>query len=551
MAHSFLSSNPGDIQFTLDETNRRLHEQEATRKAQNLGLPYLNLQGFPINLNALSLFTAAEARAAEGFPIYKEGRDIRVITINPRNQLLQTKIADLKTKFSVSVYFVSKQSLESTLKLYAKVMVTKAQADDTIRLNSSLNYEEKLHALQAPETQAQTTVTDIAGCLFGAALSMSASDIHLEPEETFVKVRFRIDGVLQDIFHLDKHVHTGLITRIKLFSHLKLNVENLPQDGRLTFYRDQSPIDVRVSTLPSAYGEGLVLRLLTGSNSMDGLDMQKLGLRGRALTVITEALAKPNGMIITTGPTGSGKTTTLYAFLSDLNEPGVKIITIEDPVEYKLSGIQQTPIDHRVDFSFAKALRAILRQDPDIIMVGEIRDAETAETALQAALTGHVVLSTLHTNDAIGTVPRLITMGVKPFIIAPALNAIIAQRLVRKLCENCKKPVDLNSELLAKVQGILADVPKNGGIIFPEKLTFYHSAGCEQCHNLGYRGRIGIYEVIEVTDNFREYILKDAPATDMKRYAVTQGMVSMVQDGLLKALEGITDVEEVFRVAGD
>ncbi len=328
-----------------------------------------------------------------------------------------------------------------------------------------------------------------------------------------------------------------------------MNIENLPQDGRLTIYKGQEKIDIRIATLPSAYGEGIVMRLLgTGTKS---LKIEDLGLHGKALAVVNNAIAQPNGMIVTTGPTGSGKTTTLYAFLNQLNEPGVKIITLEDPVEYKLEGVQQTPIDHTVDFNFAKGLRAILRQDPDVVMVGEIRDAETAETSLQAALTGHIVLSTLHTNDASGAIPRLITMGAKPFIIAPALTVVIAQRLVRMLCEACRTEITLPEPLLKKVHEVIDAIPSNAEVEIPQKLVFSHAPGCDACHGLGYKGRIGIFEVIGVTEPIKELILVSASAGQIRAHAQKDGMVTMAQDGLLKALQGMTDVEEVFRVAGN
>jgi len=282
------------------------------------------------------------------------------------------------------------------------------------------------------------------------------------------------------------------------------------------------------------------------------LKLKELGFRKEAQEIVERIIQKPNGMIITTGPTGSGKTTTLYAFLNELNEPGVKIITLEDPVEYKLEGIVQTPIDHNVDFNFAKGLRAILRQDPDIVMVGEIRDQETAEVATQAALTGHLVLSTLHTNDASGAIPRLLNMGVKPFVIAPALSVVIAQRLVRKLCQACKKEARLSPMVLEKINYILKQVSKKSGVDVPKTLQFYHSAGCKECGNLGYLGRVGVYEVLENTEEVQKLILAQTSSmSDFKKAAVLQGMLTMAQDGLLKALEGITDVEEVFRVVGE
>lgn len=549
MLHNFLSGNPNDVTNALTQANRKMREQETVRRSQILGIPYLNLQGFPLNLNALGLFTEAEAQASQSFPVFREGKDIRIVTTDPKNPLLEQKIAELKEKFNISLYLVSQNSFDETVKFYSKVIRPKAVTQEVINIPNAVDYQKRLKDLSDLDFQAQSTTSQLMADIFGSAVFYNASDIHLEPEDKFIKLRFRIDGVLQDMLHLTKAVHKPMLARIKLLSKLKLNVENLPQDGRLTFFYLGKPIDVRMSTLPSAYGEGVVMRLL-GIGATQ-LKLDGLGLRGKAFDIIQEALVKPNGMIITTGPTGSGKTTTLYAFLNQLNEPGVKIITLEDPVEYKLEGIQQTPIDHHVDFSFSKGLRAILRQDPDIVMVGEIRDGETAETAMQAALTGHVVLSTLHTNDAIGTIPRLITMGVKPFIIAPALNAIIAQRLVRKLCTTCKQEKKLAPELMEKVLTILHEIPKNSGVTLPPVPTFYHSPGCEVCHGLGYLGRIGVYEVINVDEAIKEIILKEGTAGEIKKQALTQGMVNMVQDGLMKAMEGITDVEEVFRVAGD
>jgi type IV pilus assembly protein PilB len=406
-------------------------------------------------------------------------------------------------------------------------------------------YGEKLKAFKGGTDQ----VTEVLRLALASAMELSASDIHIEPEEHQVKVRLRIDGVLQDMVHLDKALQNPLISRIKILTKLKLNVQNLPQDGRLTFYWGSDAIDVRLSTLPSTYGEGSVLRLLGVGAAR--LQIDELGLVGRSRKVIEEVLQKPNGMVINTGPTGSGKTTTLYSFLLELNDPGLKVITIEDPVEYKLEGIQQTPIDSRVQFGFARALRAILRQDPDIVMVGEIRDGETAETALQAALTGHVVLTTLHTNDSFGAIPRLSSMGMKPFIIAPAINAIIAQRLVRRLCKTCKKETQLAPEIEAKVKTLLSTIPPEAEIELPSEQKFYNAPGCPECHNTGYKGRIGIYEVIAINDAMKALILREASMLEMKQQALKDGTLLMAQDGLVKALQGITDVEEVFRVAGD
>lgn len=548
MSTNFLSGTPADLQRALADESRHMQEQETASKAKSLNLPYVNLQNFPLDLNVLSFFTEQEARESQSVPFYKDGKVLRIGSVNPKNPLLLQKIAELSKKYQSSIYLISEAGLNQTIKFYNKVLIPKSTFQDSIQLQDGVDYATELKNLPAEyELAPQSPLKTLTTC-FGAALTYGASDIHIEPEEGFVKVRFRIDGVLQDLLHIPKPAQKALIARIKSLSKLKLNVDNVPQDGRLGVYQGSKAIDVRVSTLPTAYGEGTVLRLLgTGAGN---LKIKDLGLTGRALAVVERGIAQPNGMIITTGPTGSGKSTTLYAFLNELNEPGVKIITLEDPIEYKLPGVQQTPIDHSVDFSFAKGLKAILRQDPDIVMVGEIRDTETAETALQASLTGHIVLSTLHTNDAPGAVPRLIVMGAKPFVIAPALTVVIAQRLVRKLCTSCIKPVTLAPELLKKAHEFIDQIPKNAEVDIPKKIEFAHATGCNVCHGLGYKGRVGIFEVIDINDSMKELILNNASAVQIKKQAVSDGMVSMVQDGLLKALSGITDIEEVFRVAG-
>jgi type II secretory ATPase GspE/PulE/Tfp pilus assembly ATPase PilB-like protein len=552
MSHSFLQTNPKDLARALGEENRAMQEKEAQSQAQSLGVPYLNLQSFPLDLNVLSYFTEQEAVDAESLPFYREVHDLRIATINPGNPLLKQKVKELSEKYKVSLYFVSHGSYRETLKFYKKVLLPQATSENALHVPEDLakdGVSRLLKQLQDAESLTQASATQILELVCGAAMALGASDIHLEPEQHLLKVRLRVDGVLQDVGHFAPSMAPMVISRIKILAKLKLNITNVPQDGRFTFYFGLQAIDVRVSLLPSGYGESVVMRLL-GVGAVN-LRLQELGLRGRARDIIEHELTKPNGMIITTGPTGSGKTTTLYAFLNELNKPGVKIITLEDPIEYKLEGIQQTPIDYRVDFSFGKGLRAILRQDPDIIMVGEIRDKETAETAAQAALTGHIVLSTLHTNDAAGAVPRLVTMGVQPFVVAPALNAIIAQRLVRRLCEACRRSAAVTPEMLAKVERVLQAIPSSAALEVPKTLQFFHSSGCQECHNLGYKGRMGIYEVAEVNDAMKALILAGANTLQLRDQAAKDGTISMVQDGLLKALEGITDIEEVLRVAGE
>jgi type IV pilus assembly protein PilB len=547
---NLFQKDPQDLQKNLDEFNRELMEQETRAKAESLGVPYIDLHNFPVDLNSLGMFTKEQAEEMQAVPFYREGKDLRVGAVNLQGGLLKDKIQELSLKHKVSMYLVSKKSLDQVMRFYSKVMPPAVVRDETIRVEKEQDYTAVLKALQDEAVQKQKNASEFLEIMFGAAMFFGASDIHLEPEEHFFKLRFRVDGVLQDMLHIAKDLQKSLTMRIKILSKMKLNVSDLPQDGRITFYYLGKPIDVRVSLLPSAFGEEAVMRLL-GTGAIN-LKLTDLGFRKEHQEILNRQLSKPNGMIITTGPTGSGKTTTLYAFLNQLNEPGVKIITLEDPVEYKLEGIVQTPIDHSHDFSFAKGLRAILRQDPDIIMVGEIRDQETAEVSTQAALTGHLVLSTLHTNDAAGAIPRLLNMGVKAFVLGPAIAMVMAQRLTRKICEKCKTKVALSPTVMEKISYTLNKIPAKSGIKAPKSLQFYHSPGCDACHHLGYKGRIGIYEVLENTDTVQALIAKEnSSMIEFKKAGIEQGMITMLQDGLLKALDGITDVEEVFRVAGE
>ncbi len=546
--NNFLNSDPHQLEQVLRDTNRDLLERATSEKASSLHLPYVNLHNFPIDLQVLALFSKEEAESLGAIPFYLDQKDLRIGATNPNSLVLKEKLKDLSSKFTITLYLISESSLKQVIPYFAKVSSVHAAKDETIRVEES-QLAQKMTGLSDVQEQKKLSTSQFLEVIFGSAMELKASDIHMEQEEHFVKMRLRIDGVLQDVLHIDKTVYKSILARIKIQSKVKLNVDNIPQDGRLTFYYLSKPVDVRVSLLPSSYGEGIVMRLLGVSATQ--LKLGDLGMQGKALQVVEQAIQKPNGMIITTGPTGSGKTTTLYAFLNELNNSEIKIITLEDPVEYKLEGIQQTPIDHTVNFDFATGLRAILRQDPDIVMVGEIRDLETADTACQAALTGHLVFSTLHTNDAAGAIPRLQNMGVKPFVLGPALSLVIAQRLVRKLCPECITPAVLSPQTMERVQLMLKSIPPQAEVKLPDSLQFYHSKGCKACHNLGYKGRMGVYEVIEVNDELRDLIQKGATTGEVKKVAQNQGSITMGQDGLLKALQKITDVEEVLRVVGE
>ncbi len=403
---------------------------------------------------------------------------------------------------------------------------------------------------KAVEKVVVAPITEVLKTILLGAISLGASDIHIEPGEEEVRLRVRIDGVLHDAFVFDHKTFKRLLSRIKLLSGLKLNVTNRPQDGRFTIsLLDLFDIEIRASTLPSEYGETVVLRLLNPKNL---IEIEELGLRKDLLEVFEKEIKKPNGMMIVTGPTGSGKTTTLYAVLKRINKPEIKIITIEDPIEYHLVGLSQTQVDPSKGYTFASGLRSIVRQDPDVILVGEIRDLETAEIACQAALTGHLVFSTLHTNDAAGAVARLIDLGVKPVTIAPALNIVIAQRLPRRVCKKCAKFVKPSPKELKRIKKALAKVKKEilPPAFFKSNFKIPKAVGCEDCNFTGYRGRIGIYEAFIVDDEMERFILKSPSIVDMRELAIKKGMVPMYQDGLIKVLEGITTIEEVERVAG-
>lgn len=403
-----------------------------------------------------------------------------------------------------------------------------------------------------------TNITPLLHTLLVSALFLDASDIHLEPEKQETKLRLRIDGILQDVTLFSPQIHKVLLSRIKLVSGAKLNVSKRPQDGRFSFIIGNStPIEVRVSTLPSEYGEAAVLRVLNPQNL---IALKDLGVRKDLLALFIKTLKKPNGMIVATGPTGSGKTTTLYAFLRAVQKPEIKIVTIEDPIEYHLEGVSQTQVDStpqkvKADgtkerrYDFATGLQAIMRQDPDVILVGEIRDKSTAQIALQAALTGHLVLSTLHTNDAPGTVSRLLSLKASPVNIAAALNVVVGQRLVRKVCSKCAILEPAQPQEFREIKAGLQNIVPVLDIKLPEILKLARPKGCVRCNMTGYKGRIGIFEAIEISDEIEEFIATSPPTSALRSYAIKKGMTTMYQDGLLKVIQGITTLQEIARVA--
>ncbi|MCP6719282.1 MAG: GspE/PulE family protein [Patescibacteria group bacterium] len=410
------------------------------------------------------------------------------------------------------------------------------------------------------ESALEGRITEVFEIILGGAIYLDASDIHLEPKKEEAKIRVRIDGLLQDALLFDKKIYESLLSRIKLLSALKLNITDRPQDGRFSILmpknegqKKESPefysIEIRTSSLPAEYGETIVMRIL---NPKSLIDLEVLGLRTDLSDLFNKEIKQPNGMIIVTGPTGSGKTTTLYAFLKKIQTPEKKIITIEDPIEYHLKGISQTQVSPKKGYDFANGLRSIMRQDPDVVLVGEVRDLETATIALQAALTGHLVFTTLHTNDAAGTIARLQALGEKPVNIAPAINMAIAQRLIRKVCKKCVKMEKISTKHLDKLKKELGKLPKD--IKAPkldESLKVPKAVGCKECNNIGYKGRAGIFEALLIDDEMEKFILTSPSIAALREKAIEKGMVAMHQDGLLKVIEGITTIEEIERVMGE
>jgi len=392
-------------------------------------------------------------------------------------------------------------------------------------------------------------ITDLVDVILSGAISIASSDIHLEPQEDQARLRVRIDGVLQDVLFFDLNIYKALISRLKLLSKIKLNITDKPQDGRFTILLDESPIEIRASTLPAEYGESVVMRILNPKNL---IGLEALGLREDLLKIFEKEIKRPNGMIIVTGPTGSGKTTTLYAFLLKIQNPEIKIITIEDPIEYHLKGISQTQVAPEKGYDFGQGLRSIVRQDPDVILVGEIRDLETTKIALQASLTGHLVLSTLHTNDAAGTIPRLMDLGADPSSIAPAVNMAVAQRLVRKVCPKCSSLAKPTPKEFEEIKNGLKGLPKTVDIPDLDKnLKIPRIKGCGFCNNIGYKGRKGLFETFLIDDEMEKFILTKPPVSSIRDLAIKKGMVTMYQSGLIDVAKGETTLEEVKRVVGE
>jgi type IV pilus assembly protein PilB len=551
-------AKPADqkIKEKLQAVRESEEEQVTQILSQKYKIPYIDLTKMTIDLDSLRIIPEEDARLARIAIFQGVGKKLEVAMKNPEDQLTKNWIKKLeKDGYQVKRYLVSTKSLEKAWERYKEATeyqeatkgIVEISPERVEELKKELVSIEKIKEIFLARTQSREPrkISGLLEILFSGSLGSGASDIHLEPFADFIKLRLRLDGVLHDILKFNKSVYKLLLSRIKLVSGMKLNISEKPQDGRLTFKTKESEIEVRVSTLPGPYGETIVMRVLNPKTI--SISFEELGMEPYFQKIMEKEIHRPNGMILTTGPTGSGKTTTLYAILKKIRKPEIKIITLEDPIEYRLEGISQTQVDVGRGYTFASGLRSILRQDPDVIMVGEIRDLAPAKTALNAALTGHLVLSTLHTNNAAGTIPRLIDIGANPAIIAPAINVSMAQRLVRKLC-SCKEPYDPTADQKKLIEEVVATLPETVQKPKTSVLKLYKPVGCEKCSQIGYKGRVGIFEAILIDDPMQELILKNPTETQIKKEARRQGIVNMKQDAVLKIIKGITSLEEARRV---
>jgi type IV pilus assembly protein PilB len=546
-----------DISEALLE-KKILDEDKGAILAGFFGVEFVDLKEIgQIPKDVLFLVPEPIARRHQMIAFGKDEGLLKLGMIDP-DDLESSDAIKKKTDLKVVPFLISKSSLEYGLKQYhtsleaefAKI-ITK-QEKETAPTSTSPNVTEKLK-----EMAEEIPVVRVVDMLLEYAIFEKASDIHIEPQEKEVMVRYRIDGVLHDVMTLPKIIQPALIARIKVISNLKIDEHRLPQDGRFKIQKDTYNISMRVSTIPVFDGEKVVMRLL--DESAKALTLEELGFIRRNFEVIMRNVKKPHGALLVTGPTGSGKSTTLYTILSMLNTKGVNISTIEDPIEYHIPGVNQTQVNPKIGLTFAIGLRALLRQDPNIIMIGEIRDSETAEEAVHAALTGHIVLSTLHTNNAAGAPPRLLDIGVEPYLIASTVNAIVGQRLTRQICPDCRTEYKIDAELEETLKKNY-NVPALMALLVKEKfiepnikslteITFFKGKGCEKCGLTGYRGRKGIYEVLEVTSEIQDLIMKHAPTSQIEEKAVEQGMILMWQDGFIKSIQGQTTIEEILRVS--
>ena len=501
--------------------------------SNKLGLPRMELGGYLIDSNTIELIPEELARKHELIPLFKIGNRITCAMVDPWNVFALDEIR-MKTGMIVEPTVATETEVKKALD---ENYGAKGTMEDVIKSIDEKKFDIKEGEIDLKKLEGvaeEPVVIKLVNLIVMKAVREGASDIHIEPEEDMLKTRFRVDGVLHEVSSPPKHLQSAIISRIKIMANMDIAERRAPQDGRFTLKMEGREIDIRVSCMPTIYGENIVMRLLDVSSVL--LSLTDTGFSKEVLKKYEKLIFHPHGMILVTGPTGCGKTTTLYVSLDKINNVEKNIITIEDPVEYKLSGIRQMQVNPKVDLTFANGLRSMLRQDPDVIMVGEIRDSETAEIAIRSALTGHLVFSTLHTNDAAGALTRMIDMGVEPFLVSSSVIGVLAQRLVRTICKNCKEEYTPTEETLRDI-----------GLVNESKIKFYRGKGCAKCMNTGYKGRIGIFELMIMDENIRKLTIAKAPHDEIRKQAVSSGMITLKQDGIEKVISGLTTVEEMLR----
>jgi type IV pilus assembly protein PilB len=507
---------------------------------QQLGIPRVDLKSYLIDPKILSLVPESLAKKHTIIPLFKTGDTLTIATADPLNVFAIDEIR-IKTKSNVEPAVATETDIKEAINQYYRVGGSIEDVIKSMDVQSLVIEEGKEEKEEVDDTEKLRNIAEeapiikLVNLIILQAIREKASDIHVEPEDDRLVVRYRVDGILHEQVTIPKQMQAAVLSRIKIMSDMNIATKRVPQDGRFKLNIEGSKIDMRVSALPTVYGENIVMRILETSSILIGLE--RLGFNESNLENFRSLIVKPHGIILVTGPTGSGKTTTLYSALNVIDTPDKNIITVEDPVEYQLKRVRQSQINLKAGMTFATGLRSILRQDPDVIMVGEIRDLETAEISVQAALTGHLVFSTLHTNDAPSSLTRLVDMGVEPFLISSSVNAIIAQRLVRKICKDCKRSYVPSKEILDRLG---EQLPKGG--------KFYRGEGCKSCKNTGYKGRIGIFEMLMLNDKIRDMILTKVSSTQIKAVAQESGMKTLREDGIEKVLDGSTTIDEVIRV---
>jgi len=527
----------------LEQSHLVPGDRLAEAKARILGVPFVSLSGASFSPQAITLLPRAVVERFSLVPFfYDDGtKTLSIAMANPID-LDAIGFVRQKTGLNIKAFAASPSEVTAAIEQqYQQELV--GQVGEAIKETEEYTPKRTVDSTQIAQIIKEAPIAKIVSTILEYAISSRASDVHIEPQEDRVRVRYRIDGILYDKLSLPKNVQEPVISRIKILAEMKIDEHRAPQDGRFNFKANDEEVDLRISLIPTSNGEKVVMRLLRKAGGIPSLS--ELGLTGTALRNLETSILKPHGIILVCGPTGSGKTTTLYAVLSRLNTTRVNIVSLEDPVEYEINGVNQVQINPAVGLTFASGLRSFLRQDPNIILVGEIRDTETTELALQASLTGHLVFSTLHTSNASSALPRLLDLGAESFLLASTINAIVGQRIVRRICVHCKESYVPPQQLVEEIKYILGSLYTER----PAGPALYKGKGCEECGHTGYNGRIGIYEVLPVTEKMAHLILQRTDSATFEREAVAEGMITLKQDGYLKVLQGITTIEEVIRVA--